>query len=266
MKKSVYFSVLAVLLYSCKGNDIEQQETYNFPTILYAAEISNISGARLFIAGQEVFDTATCNAFMRCNWLSNEELEIWGLKPSYPFFDESDFLNPKFIPRRIDFVSKDTVIFRYPIANPDDPSGNTFLPEEFNNYVHYSVKWNEPSFVFSQINFGENFHVPMLMFKETVKKKVYTASDDYWEIFSKMTEGKTLAEGDYADLELNVINFRFVHWNNNVNDNATITLGIASRRTNEIDYDAIVNSMQPTDTFVFQKYKVRYKPSAPRLP
>ena len=214
---SVVVLVSATILISCKDSEPEQ-EILKFPTELFPIEVSNISNARFFIGGEEIFDTELCRLFMRSEWI-----QMIDGSQRYNFFDEDDFMNDYYIPQNITFIAQDTVFIGY----------SRFIAERNNSF-----------FVFHPYNYQYSTN----------------NSNDFRENFNF----EITANGSYTDLKFDVVNYRY---HRSVSDtplwedtnNGTRTFGTAGRINGKINYDNIVISMHPTDTFVFQQYQVKYQ-------
>jgi len=239
---------IMLLLFSCKDNEPEpKQEVYNFPTKLFPVKVSYISNARFFIAGEEIFDTVARNTFIRGEWLDQ-----YFPGPRFDFFDKSNFLNNRFIPDSINFQSKDTAIL---------------------GYGSYSVEWNKPYFVFHRVS-------PYYLQSSILKTKNFTIKTDniyqihsytidyqnkllnYIDDFREKLNTKPTAQGDYNELEYDKVNYRYYRDKNDIplwTDAGTMTYGITGRDSGNFNYEDIISSMHPKDTFVFQQYQIKYK-------
>jgi len=156
------------------------------------------------------------------SFMRSEWIKMSNGSQRYYYFDKDNFMKDG-IPQNITFIAQDTALI---------------------DYSHFIVEWKKSFFAFSPSD------------NQSLTYKTYDFRD-YLNL-------KQTAYGNYTELEYNIVNYRYHRNVKNTplwedNNDGIRDFGMAGRIKGEIEYNTIVNTMLPTDTFVFQQYKVRYK-------
>jgi hypothetical protein len=216
IKNVICFLIVIGFLSSCGKDDYLEE---NFPIILYASEITQVSEIKMWVNKKEINDRET-----RLKFIENAN--------SY-FIENANSLTP---PNReeesgakIIFLSKDSVVF----------GRNTFgftVQKQSNQFLFYSplpVPVKIESIIHSLLKYNDELKLPP-------SPNRYLASE------------VRVAYGSYTNLELCFLVYKISQ-----NTESGSRSGSSARLMNEFNEDAI-NSLRALDTLAIQEYKIRF--------